>query len=209
MREELFRQRMGLRDYKIIAPENVEEKMSEWSTLVNEILVVISADDFDDKKLYELLVDKKDQLRDSIAEAMPAVIKKIESRDLDKDDKILLAIGLWIARDRGSWQAIRSVAKLIFGSEYKIEEVLDKSGAPNCIDTSVLEKAMAAKFGITGQVISKNNRKLDHHWFQTDSGKILDIWWGNKAGLLFKDEDDFFSNRQVPDAKHSCGSFAE
>lgn len=164
-----------------------KEKMTEWKSQVENI---ISAFD-DEERFYELTgIHSKDikNIKENIS----------KEGELDNKAKTLLSINLWLKREQGGrWAGHRKTIWRVLAKEStSLTEILDRDGAPACIDTSFLTKALAEEFDIKGDVkkvpISKSKlapEKMAHFYFQakTDdeeknsskesSGIIADYWW--------------------------------
>jgi hypothetical protein len=120
-------------------------------------------------------------------------------QEFDEEAKKLSSIGLWLWREQGgAWAGERkTVWKVLTKDSAKISSFLEEEGAPSCVDTSFLVKALADQLGIQGEV-KKVERgvmakatfgKMAHRYFQSDTGKVLDYWWSRgTAGLKMNSE---------------------
>jgi hypothetical protein len=153
-----------------------KEKMAEWKKQIAEIKNALGSENF--SQLTNIYLDK-----------IPDNIKK-ESKEsggeYDDEAKTLLSICLWLQRGQVKWAGNRKTFwKVLSKDSVKLSSFLDKKGAPACIDTSYLTKALAEEFDINGEVkkvpINKNKLtpdKMSHFYFRSNTGKIVDYWWG-------------------------------
>lgn len=133
------------------------------------------------------------------------VYKILESEGLDEEDKTLLAISLWILREQDKWKW-RTISKVLKGGTFSLSSFVQKKGLPSCLDSVVLTKRMAESFQIIGQVklAEPDKHQFSHRYFQSESGKIVDVWWGRRnRGGLFQKEEDYEEKKNM--AKHLCG----
>lgn len=157
-----------------------KEKMAEWKNQVVEILNAM-----DDKNFHE----KTNIYLDKIPQNIERESKEFGG-SFDDEAKTLLAISLWLQREQGGkWAGNRKILWRIMSKDStKLSSILDKNGAPACVDTSFLIKALAEEFDIKGEVkkvpMSKSKlipEKMSHFYFQSETGKIVDYWWARSS----------------------------
>jgi len=143
---------------------------------------------------------------------MDKIFGLAENKESSADDKRLLAIGLWIIVEVGDFSMFQSAIKVLKGGTFNLDSFLERKGNPNCIDTSVLTKVIAGWYGVEGNVKmvkdidhSKQPNKRDlHHFFESSSGRVVDIWQLRESGGLGLDEQQFLRDRQDGKLLHSC-----
>ena len=186
-----------------------EKVLEEWHKQIEEILAAISAEHIDrdalnntvrsDREFKQLLKDGK------FKRNLDWVFEQLEQAKLDEEDKKLLAIGLWFDREKGIFKFTPLIKRLLAGTNYKMEDVVRKWGLPDCINSSVAIQEMAKQFGVDGVVAMPNNNRFEHRYFKSNSGKIVDVWWGGTRAGLFKSVDDFQQNKsEFGKEKHKC-----
>lgn len=191
---ELHREKIGFRDYVITDEER--EVIEEWASQIQELRDLI--DRSDKEGLTELAK------RENSQPYINKVLEKLEIEGLDEEDKTLLAIGLWIQREQDKWRKWRVIVKVLKGGTFSLSSFLQDKGKPSCLDSSVLAQRMAENFHIAGQVeLSQPENQFSHRYFRSQSGKVVDVWWGWRRGGLFQNEDEFEKKKKM--AKHLCG----
>lgn len=166
------------------------EQMQEWKNEVNQLLLELEAAVTSGDLSSFIKVSKGTVTSDDIWSIVKDIRRQAEEEELEMDAEArqLLAIDLWIRRQQGGkWKkgTLRRAAwRIITGEGVKIAEVLDRDAAPNCIDVAYLAKAMSHQFGVDGEVkqIASGTRGIDHRYFRTRSGKVLDYWWLPESG---------------------------
>lgn len=113
--------------------------------------------------------------------------------EMDEEGETLLSIGFWLWKEQGgNWKTgkteLKTIARIVSGSS-KIGDALKEHQDPNCIETSFLIRAVAREMGISGEIRTTSRAIVDHRYFETPSGKIMDYWWmRGTAGLALSQE---------------------
>jgi len=169
--EVVFQKRLGIKPYKIRKPS--EESIEEWTREIDETISEIKAGNIDN------IMKKKSGKHIG----NPAKIHEmIEAEQFDDTDIKLLAIGIFILKNKSPWGKGNIRTKVLKGEDVRMEELLTEEGRTNCIDGAAVAKELAAHYGITGQV----KTTLLHGFFQADEGQVLDTFYGHARGGVFK-----------------------
>ena len=174
--------------YPIEGPQR--EQMQTWKNEVDQLLSELEAGVASGDLSSFIEASKKTVTTDDIWNIVKDIKRQAEEEGLEFDSEArhLIAIDLWIKRQQGGkWkkETLRRTAwKIITGEGLKIVDVLDRDSAPNCIDVAYLAKAMSHQFGVYGEVnrVASATPGIDHRYFRTESGKILDYWWLQESG---------------------------
>ena len=169
----------GIRRYQIVrAPK---EKLEEWKRGVDEIASAIAA-----KNLVQVKsLMKKDERLMGDADT---VEKLISEETIDDTDIKLLAIGLYILREKSPWHARKSGLKVFKGGKVRMESAFEPEGWANCYDIAAIVREMASMYGIEGKLHGKG---LSHAHFETEDGKVSDPMYGWRRGGLFQNKERF------------------
>lgn len=173
------------------------EQMKAWKSEIEGVLLALQKA-VDSGDLTEFIEASKGSVKaEQIWEMVGAIKQQAEESgiELDPEARKLLAIDLWIRREQGGrWKKEtlrRSFWRVATGQGSKIADVLDRDKAPNCIDVAYLIKALGHEFDIDGEVgsIPSSTPGIDHRYFETASGKILDYWYLPESGGLALSKD--------------------
>ncbi|MFH2063037.1 MAG: hypothetical protein ABIJ46_02675 [bacterium] len=171
----------GLGQYELEG--ETREKMEQWKDEVTEILDSLQKgmDSGDFSKFVEATNEKFHQ--GDVRKIIDKLTRQAEETGVEIDDeaKKLMAIGFWLWREQGGeWKTgrteLQTVARMLSGRS-KIGDVLKRETSPNCVETSFLIRAVARKLGVPGEVRKTRRKIVDHRYFQTDNGKVMDYWW--------------------------------
>lgn len=189
----LHRERVVLGEYTITGES--PEVMEKWHQQIQEIVDALQSRDLD--KLTELMQGGK--YKPNYEKIMEILWREVKN---DKESLTLLGIALWILREQDKWAGHRKiVTKMLKGGEYSLSSFLETGGKPWCLESSVLAKTMAENFGIKGEV---KKAPIMHRYFQADSGKILDVWWGYRRGGIFQNHQQWKEGKKIRE-EHPCG----
>lgn len=119
---------------------------------------------------------------------------------VDEEAQKLLAIGLWIWREQGGqWRTgkteLKTAGRILSGSS-QLADALSPANDPSCLEISHLVQAMSRELGIKGQIKTTPRLGVDHRYFATDSGKIMDYWWLRGTGGVALNEQAFKDARE-------------
>lgn len=196
MSEHYFAEKIGLREYTI--PTEAEEQIKEWK---NEIQIFINELTFKKVDFVELqhLMRRENREWFQNSPLLEVISNHLEvsQEKLDEEQKTLLAIGLWILKKKGPFSWISSPAKVLFGKNQPLAEILTPESRPNCIDTAVLSKVMGEEFGVTGTLETLEGNRFQHRFLKTDSGRVLDVWWAADTGGLVESQEVYVA-KNVP-----------
>ena len=172
----------GPRAYVIT--QNYPEQTSLWVLEIEEIIKALTQKD---------LIQARQLLgggnyRGKIEEVYLTLIKE---GLVDKEDVVLASIALWVQRNQnnwvGTWVVIRRIAR---GGFYDVTSFVKSGIRPSCLDTTVLFEVLAREFGISGAV-KKTPSPYGHRYWQSQSGRIVDVLWGSWRAGLYRDEKHF------------------
>lgn len=169
----------GVRRYQIIrAPQ---EKLDEWKRGVDQIASAIAA-----KNLAQVRgLMKKDERLMGDADTVERLISE---EILDDTDIKLLAIGLFILREKSPWHGRKSGLKVLKGGKVRMESAFEPEGWANCYDIAAIVRELANMYGIEGELHGKG---LSHAHFETEDGKVSDPMYGWRRGGLFQNKERF------------------
>jgi len=177
--EVLYSARKGLRKYEITRAD--DSKMEVWKKSIDELVEAIRNMDAD--RISQLM--QKDGRYTGDPEA---IYELINTEQFDETDMTLLAIGLFILREKSPWNARKAGMKVLKGGKYNMESFFTEDGWANCYDISVSVKEFAKMYGIQGEVHGKG---ISHAHFETKEGKISDPMYGWKRGGIFQSKKQF------------------
>jgi len=198
MSEYLFKSRvLKMGEYKI--PQEGAEVVADWKAEVEGILQEIDKVDLEAANLAQLLGSEKEN--QYVSERGNSLAKKAEEMlaegEWDRENKIMLAIGLWLMSKKGKWSDFKEMGKALVGGEHSLSEAVNTDNVSNCMESSTAAKLLAGEFGIEGDIITlgtdikpaKINLEAGygHHVFQNNTGSIVDIYWARKQCGYFKD----------------------
>lgn len=112
---------------------------------------------------------------------------------LDNEAITLLAINAWmIKKQGGDWAGdLTTFSKALRRGTKRFSDLLNKNGAPSCVDTSYTIKAIAHELGFEGQIKQVQEGVIPHRYFETNSGKVMDYWWNRGQGGICPTADIF------------------
>jgi len=175
------RERLPLIPYDILKP--APESLAKWKIEVDAIIKAIKANDLG--KFGNQL--KK---RDGRYCANPQlIINHIQTENYDEHSIVLTAIGLFILREKSGWGKGPTRLKVLAGGRVKMEDLLTAEGYTNCIDAAAIAREIATLYGINGEI--KKIINPPHGYFLSDQGKVLDSFYGNRHGGVFKTFSDY------------------
>jgi len=194
-----------------------KEVMEKWERQIREILEKVdkAIEDGDFTGLVKLLGENFHE------HDLSVLVEKIKmeaerfGQELGDEAKKLLSIGLWLWREQGgAWAGERkTIWRILTKDSASLSSFLDKAGAPSCIDTSFLIKALADQMGIAGDVKKIDKGivakitfgKMAHRYFQTDSGKVMDYWWSRGTAGLKMNPTAYTEIEEKKSGSHLCG----
>lgn len=169
----------GVRRYQIMrAPQEVLE---EWKRGVDEIVSTIVAKNL--PQVRELM--KKDGRLTGDADRVERLISE---EVLDDTDIKLLAIGLFVLREKAPWHPRKSGMKVLKGGKQRMESAFEPDGWANCYDIAAIVRELAKMYGIEGELHGKG---FSHAHFETADGKVSDPMYGWMRGGLFQTKEKF------------------
>lgn len=177
--EVLYSARKGLKKYEITKADDL--KMEVWKRSIDEFVETIK--NKDSERLSELMKNGE-----RFTGNPQEIYELINSEEMDETDVTLLAIGLFILREKSPWNARKAGMKVLKGGKYNMESFFEKDGWANCYDMAVSVKELAKMYGIQGEVHGKG---ISHAHFESEEGKVSDPMYGWKRGGLFQSKDKF------------------
>ncbi|MEK7545003.1 MAG: hypothetical protein AAB551_02625 [Patescibacteria group bacterium] len=162
------------------------QNVHEWKHEVDEIASTIAAKNL--PQVLELM--KKD---DRLIGDAKRVEKLISEEVLDDTDTKLLAIGLFVLREKSPWHPIKSGLKVLKGGRQRMESAFEPSGWANCYDIAAIVRELAKMYGIEGKLHGKG---LSHAHFETEDGKVSDPMYGWMRGGLFQTKEKFEAHKK-------------
>lgn len=174
----------GIRRYQILrAPQ---EKLTEWKRCVDEIVSAITTENL---PLIRELMKKGDRLTGDA----DTVEKLISEEVLDDNDIKLLAIGLFVLREKSPWNPSKSGLKILKGGKVRMESASEPDGRVNCYDIAAIVRELAKMYRIEGKLCGKG---LSHAHFETNDGKVSDPMYGWRRGGLFQTKEKFQAHKK-------------
>jgi len=184
-----------LRQYEIRgeSPEVMAKWKGEVTAVLDGLKDAIATGDF--AKVIEVCQDKihTDDIKKGLAKL------ELQSADtgipVDEEAQKLLAIGLWIQREQGGkWKSgqveLKTAGRILSGSS-QLADALSPENDPSCLEISHLVQAMSRELGIKGQIKTTPRFGVDHRYFASNSGKIMDYWWLRGTGGVALNEQAF------------------
>lgn len=168
------------------------EEMGKWKQGVDQLQINLQTA-IDSGDLTKFVAESAGSItEEEVWNIVGEVKKQVAETGVAFDDEArqMLAIDLWIRRQQGGKWKKETLRKAFWrvasGQGSKIADVLNRDNAPNCIDVGYFVKALADQFAIRGDIKTTPSNKggIDHRYFQTDSGKVLDYWWLKESGGL-------------------------
>ncbi len=183
------------------SPEVMAQWKGEVAAVLDGLKDAITTGDF--AKVIEICQDKihTDDVKKGLAKL------ELQSADtgipVDEEAQKLLAIGLWIQREQGGkWKTgqteLKTAGRILSGGS-QLADALSPENDPSCLEISHLVQAMSRELGIKGEIKTTPRLGVDHRYFATDSGKIMDYWWLRNTGGVALNEQAFKDARE--DAK--------
>ncbi len=171
-----------------------KEQMDIWRQRVDTILAALQSQNYDDAAAAIGKEVHASDIREKI-NGLSAEAKKL-GKELSQQALTLVAIGLWIEGEQGGEYKMkemlrRVIWKTLVGESETLAGILNRKGAPNCIDTSYLTLAMAEQYGIQGGVIQTKPGITAHRYFQTSDGIISDYWGLRERGTIAMGPDEY------------------
>ena len=131
----------------------------------------------------------------------PRTTKRIYSLSQDNfndpratsEDKLLIAMTYW---QICKLQKVPSVLKFLMkgakGGRNIDHQFMEDGGAYTCVDTSAITAALCQKLGIEGEIKNDGIGSVMgfHHFFETTSGRIIDVPFGLLESGFFFDSSD-------------------
>ena len=123
---------------------------------------------------------------------LETVMAMLGTENLSEQNLTLVAIGLWVLREKSRWKgSLRTGMKMFAGGKYSLSSFLQKEGNANCLDTCILFNELAKRFGIAGDIYVADNNRFRHRIWKAQSGETVDLSYAWKRGGFFKNEADF------------------
>lgn len=108
-------------------------------------------------------------------------------------DKQLIAMTFWlICKLRKVPSVLQFLMKGARGGRNFDYQFLENGGAYTCVDTAAITSALCTKMGINGQIKNDGIGSVMgfHHFFETDTGRIIDVPFGLLESGFFFDAAD-------------------
>lgn len=172
----------GIRRYQIVrAPK---EKLDRWKRGVDEFINAITARNLSQVRK---LMDKDDRSTGDVDNA-DNIERLISEEVLEDTDIKLLAIGLFVLREKSPWNPKKAGLKVLKGGKTRMESAFEPEGWANCYDIAAIVLELAKMYGIAGKLHGKG---FSHAYFETEDGKVSDPMYGWKRGGLFQTKEKF------------------
>lgn len=176
-----------LRPYKVIGAK--EETYRNWMQEVDDFFNAMTNNDIE-TVLRMIKLDGKKPRQDHLQKIRTFL--NFPDRQLSESDTRLMAIGLFVLGKKAPWKRLPNIGKLLIGGTMRMEKIFSQKGRTNCKDVCLLVKELASFYGIEGRIIGLE--KLDHSYFETSNGRILDPAYGRTRAGFFEDRSDFLTH---------------
>ena len=148
-------------------------------------------------QLHEAIVDGDfDRLKDLMAGGRYkrdiSRVMEIQTREnIDDEGRKLLAIALLLMKHQSDWRGFCSAGwKLIKGGVKKLDDYFDEVNSPSCLDAAVMIEYLTELHGMEGK-IKRVAGRYSHWYWESISGKVIDIWWGYGRGGLYNNNEKY------------------
>lgn len=190
----LYSRRFGLAKYEVA--QESEETLAGWQREIEEMKSTLMSND---KSSVKALMSRDEKIRGDLENVMTM----LENENLNERDLTLVAIGLWLLREKSRWKgALYAGLKMIKGGKFTLSSFLQKEGNATCLDTCILFNELAKRFGINGNIYVTDNHRFGHRIWKAGSGETVDISYAWRRGGFFKNETTFSEyvkkNKELP-----------
>ncbi len=159
------------------------------------------------KDLFCDAEDNSDRLRDEINKSNcgsryhPRTVNRIftlsqknfNDRRASDEDRMLIAIAYWqICKLRKVPSVLKFLIKGAKGGRSVDHSFLEDGGMYTCVDTSAIIAVVCEKLGIEGEIKNDGIGSVMgfHHFFETKTGRIIDVPFGLLESGFFFDSSD-------------------
>jgi len=182
----------------------LNRRLFERRMLLSPFLYAVEMDDEDRK----LMIEWKKEIDEEICELKIKIetneLKKSQKRTLGElpteTDIILFCISRFIMRKQQSEKCFqwKFLKKVFPGGTHNLREL--GTEFDTCMDTASLTKALAAEYGINGDIVRPGY--LVHYYWQQSEGKraIIDTFW-LKQNTGYLNQPDQYNRLQNPGEK--------
>jgi hypothetical protein len=175
----VFEATFGPRKYKIKVGDKAQ--IEKWKDEITELHAAIKSGDLE--KLEKLMKDGR------YKKSIEKVMELQKKEGLDEEGEKLLAISLLIMKRQSDWKGLFAAGmKLVKGGIRDLDRYFENIDSPSCLDAAVLVEYLTEIHNIKG-VITRLAGRYTHWYWQSETGKVVDIWWGYGRGGLYMDQE--------------------
>ncbi len=177
----IYEAHFGPRKYQLKIGDKAE--IEKWKNEIHKIHEYLLDDDKDGLKNFM----KGGRYRRDVKK----ILEIQESEGLDEEGKKLLSISLWIMKNQSDWRGFLAAGfKLIKGGMKTLDHYLKNVDSPSCLDAAILVEFLTEIYGIKG-VVKKVAGRYSHWYWESETGKVVDIWWGYSRGGLYLHKETY------------------
>jgi len=182
----VFQKKIGLKEYVLKKPDDATR--DRWQ---QEVLAVREAIKTKDLEQIRQIIHHPYTL-EHWTEIVVAVEKGAGA--LTEDEQSLLAISLWTMDKQGKWEGLVKAGKmLIKGGQHNLQQIVEHELATACVNSASLVEYLTEVFGIKG-VVKRTGGRFSHRYWQSDTGTVVDTWWGREVGGVFRSFADYMES---------------
>jgi len=184
----VFQKRIGLKEYVLRRPDDATKE--KWQQEVVAVRDAIKTKDIE--KIRQVI--HHPYILEHWAEILENVTKE---GPLTEEEESLLAISLWTMDKQGKWQGLVQAGKmLVKGGEHDLKQIVEHELATACVNSASLVEYLTEIFGIKG-LVKRTGGRLSHRYWESDTGRVVDAWWGREVGGLFRSFVDYMESRNL------------
>jgi hypothetical protein len=186
-------------EHRIVKPSR--EVVAEWKKEVDQFSQAIR--DKDMSALSELMKRKNPSPDQHPMSGDPSIIMhRVNEDNLDENGVRLLAISLFVLREKPAWNPKKAIFKVLRGQQMdfsNLQTAKDEGETMHCWDVAAWVKELAAEYGIDGEIktnepmepgsrLNDLTRPIQHAYFATEDHRVVDPMHGWEHGGYYKDE---------------------
>ncbi len=182
----VYTNRFGLRKYIVSAASG--ESIEKWKKQIELVRDAVSTGSSTE-------IAQAMQSADSTHIAMRSNIdflEKLDRSSMHDSDFTLIAIGLWVLREKSVWKGnLRAGKKLFAGGNYSMESFVDRNGNATCLDLCLLINELTKAFKIDGGIYKFGGLRFNHRFWMADRSQVLDPMHAWQRSGFFKTVEEF------------------
>jgi len=185
----VFQKRIGLKEYVLKRPD--EATQEKWQQDVGLVLDAIKTKDLERIRTvinHPYILEHWDEILINVEK---------DGGPLDEEEQTLLAISLWTMDKQGQWKGLMQAGKmLVRGGEHDLRKIVEHELDAACVNSASIVEYFTEIFGIHG-VVKRTGGRFSHRYWESDTGRVVDTWWGRERGGLFRSFADYMSSRNA------------